>query len=86
MDKKPADGCAKPAAGVIGGATGDAETGNGQESQVKEETKVQARVGYEAPDFELTAYHKGEFKNVRLSDHRGKWILLCFYPGDFTFV
>jgi peroxiredoxin (alkyl hydroperoxide reductase subunit C) len=45
-----------------------------------------ARVGYEAPDFELSAYHNGEFKNVKLSDHLGKWTVLCFYPGDFTFV
>jgi alkyl hydroperoxide reductase subunit AhpC len=29
---------------------------------------------------------RGRFSNVQLSDHFGKWILLCFYPGDFTFV
>jgi len=45
-----------------------------------------ARVGKPAPDFETTAYHQGGFKNVRLSDYKGKWVLLCFYPGDFTFV
>jgi alkyl hydroperoxide reductase subunit AhpC len=45
-----------------------------------------ARVGKEAPDFEASAYHKGEFKNVKLSDYRGQWLVLCFYPGDFTFV
>jgi alkyl hydroperoxide reductase subunit AhpC len=26
------------------------------------------------------------FKPVKLSDYKGKWIVLCFYPGDFTFV
>jgi peroxiredoxin (alkyl hydroperoxide reductase subunit C) len=26
------------------------------------------------------------FKNIKLSDYRGKWVVLCFYPGDFTFV
>jgi peroxiredoxin (alkyl hydroperoxide reductase subunit C) len=46
-----------------------------------------ARVGKEAPDFEAPAYVSGEgFKNVKLSDYRGQWVLLCFYPGDFTFV
>lgn len=44
-----------------------------------------ARVGKEAPDFEATAYIPGEgFKLVKLSDYRGKWVVLCFYPGDFT--
>jgi len=50
-------------------------------------TMMTARVGKEAPDFEASAYIAGEgFKNIKLSDHRGKWVLLCFYPGDFTFV
>ena len=47
---------------------------------------MQARVSKEAPDFELSAYLDGGFKNVKLSDYRGQWVLLCFYPGDFTFV
>jgi hypothetical protein len=45
-----------------------------------------ARVGHEAPDFEAAAYVDGGFKNIKLSDYRGKWVVLCFYPGDFTFV
>lgn len=46
-----------------------------------------AQVGKQAPDFEAPAYITGHgFTNVRLSDHRGKWVVLCFYPGDFTFV
>ena len=47
---------------------------------------VLLRVGGKAPDFEAPAYRKGEFINVKLSDYMGKWVLLCFYPGDFTFV
>ncbi len=43
-------------------------------------------VGQEAPDFELVGYHKGEFKNYKLSDYQGKWVALLFYPLDFTFV
>ena len=45
-----------------------------------------ARVGAEAPDFEASAYVDGGFKNIKLSDYRGQWVVLCFYPGDFTFV
>jgi peroxiredoxin (alkyl hydroperoxide reductase subunit C) len=45
-----------------------------------------ARVGKEAPDFTAPAYFEGGFTEVTLSDYRGKWMVLCFYPGDFTFV
>ncbi len=43
-------------------------------------------VGKPAPDFEATAYAQGTFKKVKLSDYAGHWVVLCFYPGDFTFV
>ncbi len=44
-------------------------------------------VGRQAPDFTATAVVKGEFKeNFKLSDYRGKYVLLFFYPLDFTFV
>jgi peroxiredoxin (alkyl hydroperoxide reductase subunit C) len=52
----------------------------------KEAPRMAARVGQKAPDFQAPAYHKGAFTNVKLSDYLGKWVLLCFYPGDFTFV
>ena len=57
-------------------------------SPPKEEIKMTiARVGQKAPDFEASAYIAGEgFKNVRLSNYRGQWVVLCYYPGDFTFV
>jgi alkyl hydroperoxide reductase subunit AhpC len=45
-----------------------------------------ARVGKKAPDFKAPAYFAGAFKDYQLSDYQGKWVLLCFYPGDFTFV
>ena len=44
------------------------------------------RIGQKAPDFEAQAYHNGEFKEVKLSDYAGKWVVLYFYPGDYTFV
>jgi alkyl hydroperoxide reductase subunit AhpC len=45
-----------------------------------------ARVGKPAPDFEAMAFQSGNFKLVKLSDYKGHWLLVCFYPGDFTFV
>ena len=43
-------------------------------------------VGRKAPDFDLAGYYNGELKNFKLSDYRGKWVYLLFYPLDFTFV
>jgi peroxiredoxin (alkyl hydroperoxide reductase subunit C) len=46
-----------------------------------------ARVGKPAPDFEATAFVQGKgFAKIQLSQFKGKWVILCFYPGDFTFV
>ena len=53
---------------------------------LKEEKKNMIMVGKPAPTFTAPAYHKGEFTEVNLEDYKGKWVLLCFYPGDFTFV
>jgi len=39
-----------------------------------------------APDFELEGYFNGEFQRYKLSDYRGRWVILLFYPLDFTFV
>lgn len=45
------------------------------------------QVGKELPDFTLSAVMPdGEFADIKLSDYRGKWVLLFFYPLDFTFV
>jgi len=43
-------------------------------------------IGEKIPEFELTAYHNGEEKKIKLSDYSGKWLVLLFYPADFTFV
>ncbi len=45
-----------------------------------------AVVGKPAPDFTAQAYIDGAFTQVSLSDYQGKWVVLFFYPGDFTFV
>jgi NADH-dependent peroxiredoxin subunit C len=39
-----------------------------------------------APDFTEDAYISDDIKKISLSDYRGKWIVLFFYPADFTFV
>lgn len=78
-------GCAKPTGSVVGGK----ERGKKPVEPAAPErgTSVsQVFVGKKAPGFEAPAYVKGKFINVKLSDYFGKWILLCFYPGDFTFV
>lgn len=43
-------------------------------------------VGQKAPEFNSMAYHDGKFKKVSLKDYKGKWVVLFFYPLDFTFV
>ena len=43
-------------------------------------------VGNPAPDFSAEAVYDQEFMNVSLSDYRGKYVVLFFYPLDFTFV
>lgn len=47
-----------------------------------------AQVGKPAPDFEIPSTKNIEKLNepVKLSDYRGKWVVLLFYPLDFTFV
>ena len=75
-------GCARP----ISANTTEQNEATPQNENFEEVQKVQAQVGKEAPDFQAPAYYKGEFTSVKLSDFRGKWTLLCFYPGDFTYV
>lgn len=45
-----------------------------------------ARVQKEAPDFTAKAVINREFHDVKLSSYRGKYVILFFYPLDFTFV
>lgn len=83
MSEKP-EGCVKPTKGPIV-TTSEGSTAS-PVIEKKEVSMLQARVGKPAPDFELSAFFGGGFKNIRLSDYKGKWIVVCFYPGDFTFV
>lgn len=77
-------GCARPTGGPVGEEAETEETKETESKTVKEEVMI--KVGQKAPDFTAPAYHKGKFISVKLSDYLGKWVVLCFYPGDFTFV
>jgi peroxiredoxin (alkyl hydroperoxide reductase subunit C) len=44
------------------------------------------KIGEAIPDIESKVYHDLEIKTVKFSDYRGKWLVLAFYPEDFTFV
>ena len=78
-------GCARVTGAVLGEPSPEEPVAQSDNPTPKEEAMT-ARVGQKAPDFNAPAYYKGSFTNIQLSDHFGKWILLCFYPGDFTFV
>jgi len=84
MTEKNAIGCARPVGGVEQELQNEGKVQKQSESKYKEKKMIQ--VGRKAPDFISPAYHKGEFTSIKLSDYLGKWIVLCFYPGDFTFV
>ncbi|OGQ91335.1 MAG: peroxiredoxin [Deltaproteobacteria bacterium RIFOXYC2_FULL_48_10] len=76
-------GCARPTGGPVGDPA--PETTENIQTE-KKEVKSMIQVGKKAPDFSAPGYQKGGFINLKLSDYLGKWVLLCFYPGDFTFV
>lgn len=77
------DGCVEPAGGPIG-VDAKEEQPRARDNEGSETMTV--KVGKPAPDFEASAYTDGAFENIKLSDYKGKWVVLCFYPGDFTFV
>lgn len=44
------------------------------------------QIGEKAPDFKAQAYYRGTTQDIQLSHYRGQWVVLLFYPGDFTYV
>ena len=77
--------CVQPSPGPIGPAI-ELASSEGKPTAKEDKPAMIARVGKEAPDFETNAFVNGGFKNIKLSDYRGQWVVICFYPGDFTFV
>ncbi|MCF7866579.1 redoxin domain-containing protein [Candidatus Woesearchaeota archaeon] len=43
-------------------------------------------IGEKVDDFEVESFQNEEVKKIKLSDYKGKWVVLLFYPADFTFV
>ena len=76
-------GCARPTGGPVGETIAEKPV---QSSETQREEKPMIQVGKKVPDFTAPAFHDGKFVSVKLSEYLGKWVLLCFYPGDFTFV
>ena len=86
MEEEVEVGCARPTGGPVGESQ-ESETDESNETiPVKKEVTSMIRVGKKAPDFTAPGYQAGKFISTKLSDYLGKWVLLCFYPGDFTFV
>lgn len=79
-------GCARVTGNVIGEKPSSTNEPHSPVFLERKENLMTARVGQKAPDFTAPSYYKGGFVPITLSDFAGKWVLLCFYPGDFTFV
>ena len=83
MGKETKPGCGRASTTVESKGQDVEEVG---EVKLEGEKQNMIMVGKPAPTFTAPAYHNGEFTDVNLEDYKGKWVLLCFYPGDFTFV
>jgi len=84
MPEEMKAGCARPSGGPVGEEPG--ETTPEAKPSEKKEVGSMIQVGKKAPDFSAPGFQQGKFISVNLSEYLGKWVLLCFYPGDFTFV
>ncbi|HLO27004.1 MAG TPA: peroxiredoxin [Geobacteraceae bacterium] len=78
-------GCLEPGPAAADTLTGKTETYNQRDVERTTRT-VGARVGEPAPTFTLDAVVGTDFKKISLADYRGRWVVLFFYPLDFTFV
>lgn len=81
--ESPRDLCVKPSRGPLDGSSTQPATPSASSLEVK---PVVAQIGKAAPDFEANGFLGEGFRPFKLSDYRGRWVVLCFYPGDFTFV
>jgi peroxiredoxin (alkyl hydroperoxide reductase subunit C) len=83
MAELPA-GCGRTTGSVVGAKPQPQDAP--QPFEPKKEMTMTARVGQKAPDFTVPAYYQGKFTSVKLSEWLDKWVMLCYYRGDFTFV
>ena len=84
MPEEQKVGCARPTGGPVGGPAAPEQ--KKEPITLTKEKSAMVMVGKKAPDFVAPAYHAGKFTSIKLSDFLGKWVVLCCYPGDFTFV
>ncbi len=50
------------------------------------ETISPLTIGQVVPDFEFEYFQDESFRKMKFSDLKGKWVVVVFYPADFTFV
>ena len=43
-------------------------------------------IGQTIPEMQLEAYQNEDIRKINLSDYRGKWLVMLFYPADFTYI
>ena len=86
MAEQKTVGCARPTGSVVGADAPSESNAPADAQPTKEVPMSKIMVGRKAPDFTAPAYRNGGFEEFKLSDLLGKWVLVCFYPGDFTFV
>jgi len=86
MEEEVEVGCARPTGGPVGESQENESDEPKENMTLKREVAPMIKVGKKAPDFTAPGYQAGKFISTKLSDYLGKWVLLCFYPGDFTFV
>jgi|SRR3989344_5215993 len=56
------------------------------ENKYSHEESTGVEINQPAPQFQAEAFHHQEVKNISLQEYRGKWVVLFFYPADFTFI
>lgn len=59
---------------------------NKEEGRCCSEEYFNAEVGNIIPSYKLKTFHNEEIKMIDIKDYQGKWLVLFFYPADFTFI
>uniref|UniRef100_A0A336M4X0 thioredoxin-dependent peroxiredoxin n=1 Tax=Culicoides sonorensis TaxID=179676 RepID=A0A336M4X0_CULSO len=67
--------------------TSNLRNGSHESEKGSQKTRIMTpKIGQKAPEFAGTAVVNGQFKEIKLDDYKGKYVVLFFYPLDFTFV
>lgn len=60
--------------------------GRCEEKECGKESFFNSEIGARVPSHTLRVFHNGEDKTINLADFAEKWLILFFYPADFTFI